>query len=825
MIFTGFSKTIDRIAPLAVVVASAMAFSTWLPPLGARAQTPAPQQAETLFNTTCVACHGAGGGGGDRAPAIADSMRLRAMPDAQISGIIRNGTPGGMPPFALSETELTQITALIRSKNQIAASTADPQQIAAGKLFFFGKGECATCHAAAGVGGSRGPDLTTIGGRSSAAEIDQALTDPTAWMGFSQGGACAGWAACAYSQWSVANVRLRDGSALRGFVRNQSEHDVQLHTFDGKIHLLTDAQYVSIERENVSYMPPIKATAEEKRNVIAYLQSLKDLPLGPLTTAPAPTQAEIAAVIRPKSGDWPSYDGTPSGNRYSALDQINTANASKLQARWTFAPGGTGLENTPTVVDGVMYVTGAQQICALDARSGRSIWCTARNAGQPVTAGGVVDPPQAPRAARAVAAGPAPGNRAFGGIANGSGPNRGAAVLGDRVYFVSDDAYMVCLNRLTGGVIWTVPITDPAYRGRYYNTAAPLVIGDLIVTGVAGGDTPLRGFVAAFKAATGELAWRLWTIPRPGEPLAKTWKGSALPTGGGGTWTTGSYDVETNTLYWAVGNPYPDYDGTERGGANLYSNSVLAIDPANGRVKWHFQFTPHDLHDWDASAPLVLADAVFRGQKRKLLLQANRNGYFYVLDRTSGKFLLGKAFVKNLTWSSGIDAKGVPILLPNNFLTDEGVITCPNVRGAANWYSTSFSPVTQLFYVSAAETCGFYRKGVGPRQFTSPLAGRQPERRFVRALNISTGEIVWEKELVGPPDANYGGVLTTAGGLAFHGETGGGFAAVDAKTGKTLWHFSNNDNWRATAMTYLVDGKQYVAIAGGNNITAFALGE
>jgi alcohol dehydrogenase (cytochrome c) len=366
---------------------------------------------------------------------------------------------------------------------------------------------------------------------------------------------------------------------------------------------------------------------------------------------------------------------------------------------------------------------------------------------------------------------------------------------------------------------------DPEFKGRYYNTAAPLVIGNLVIAGVAGGDTPLRGFLTAFDAATGKMAWRLWTIPLPGEPLAKTWVGEgALPAGGGATWTTGSYDVESNTLYWAVGNPYPDYDGTNRIGDNLYSNSVLAIEPKTGKVKWHFQFTPHDLHDWDASTPMVLADAEFQGRKRKLLLHGDRNGYFYVLDRTNGQFLLGKPFVKNITWSTGIDAKGVPILTPNNYPTAEGVVTCPNVRGATNWYSQSYNPGTNLFYLSAAETCGSYRLGGFGRPPNTGVP-RDPEKRFIRALNISTGEIVWEKEMVGPPDGNYGGVLTTGGGMLFHGESGGGFAAVDAKTGKTLWHYPINDNWRASAMSYLVDGKQYVAIAAGTNITTFALGE
>ena len=524
-------------------------------------------------------------------------------------------------------------------------------------------------------------------------------------------------------------------------------------------------------------------------------------------------------------GSWLTVGGDYDEQRFSLLDQLNETNVSKLGLAWySDIDTERGQESTPVVVDGVMYVTGAQQICALDARTGRSIWCTARNAGQPEPAGGITAPQQAPRA-QAAQAGPAPaaGGRPFGGVASGTGPSRGVAVLGDRVFFVSDDAYMVALNRLTGGVVWTQPLTDPNFKGRYYNTAAPLIVGDLIVSGVAGGDLPLRGFIVAFKANTGALAWRLWTIPLPGDPLAKTWTGRVLPSGGGGTWTTGSYDVASKTIYWAVGNPYPPTNGDDRKGDNLYSNSVLAIDPRNGKVKWHFQFTPHDLHDWDASTPLVLADTTFQGRQRKLLLHADRNGYFYVLDRTNGQFLLGKPFVKKLTWSEGLDDKGVPKLLPNNYPTEQGTYTCPNVRGATNWYAQSWNPETNLFYVSAAEDCGLYRKVGG--QYAGVRDAENPGTRLIRALNISTGEVVWEKLMEGAPDANYGGVLTTAGGLLFHGETGGAFAAVDAATGKTLWHYPTNENWRATAMSYLVDGKQYVAIAAGSNIMAFALGD
>ena len=306
------------------------------------------------------------------------------------------------------------------------------------------------------------------------------------------------------------------------------------------------------------------------------------------------------------------------------------------------------------------------------------------------------------------------------------------------------------------------------------------------------------------------------------EPAAATWKGNALETGGGATWLTGSYDAETGLLYWPTGNPFPDTDGEERIGDNLYTNCVVALDPKTGKLKWHFQFTPHDLHDWDATEPLVLVNAPFKGQERKLLLQANRNGFFYVLDRVTGEFLLGTPFVKRLTWASGIGADGRPKLLEGNKPSRAGTVTCPAVRGATNWYSTSYHPGTKLFYVMAVEDCNLYRQA-GLGGYVPYRDPKNPPEKYFRALNIETGQVVWEVPQVGAPEANYSGVLSTDGGLVFYGETGGSFAAIDAKTGKTLWHFPTGQQWKASPMTYTVKGKQYVAIAAGGNVLAFGL--
>ena len=351
------------------------------------------------------------------------------------------------------------------------------------------------------------------------------------------------------------------------------------------------------------------------------------------------------------------------------------------------------------------------------------------------------------------------------------------------------------------------------------------MVGDLVITGVSGGDQGIRGFVAAYNATTGEQLWKFYTIPNPGDtgPIADTWKGSALEEGGGATWTTGSADTDAGVLYWPVGNPHPDTDGDRRLGSNLYTNSDLALDIKTGKLLWYFQYTPHDLHDWDANQPIVLVNTRWKGQDRKLLLHANRNGFFYVLDRTNGKLLLATRMVDTLNWASGIDQKtGVPNLLPANETTVKGSVGCPAVRGATNWYSTAYSPATRLYYVMTVEDCTIYRKADdgGYGRFLDPA---HPAQKILRAFNIETGKAVWKIVLTGPVQSNYSGVLSTAGGLVFFGENSGGFAAVDARTGKYVWHFETNHAIKASPMTYTIGVMQYISIASGPNILSFAL--
>jgi PQQ-dependent dehydrogenase (methanol/ethanol family) len=731
-----------------------------------------------LFVDKCSVCHGADGGGSDRGPALAGNRRLRTRSAADISNIILHGTPGGMPAISLAEPEVSILADYVRSLNATAFEVRPEGDLAAGERFFFGEGRCSGCHTAAGAGGSRGPDLSAIAKQLTLAELEQSLTDPGARIAPGYG---------------VVRVELKNGTTIRGFARSRGSHDLQLQTFEGAIRLFDERDYTRVTTEAASLMPPLHATPDEQRNLVAWLSRLGGVTEGPMKTPVAePAASEFESLIYPKTGDWPTYHGDLSGNRYSKLGLINTANVSSLRLQWIYPIQYQPLETTPLVVDGVMYVTGPNQVFALDGRSGREIWRFTR-----------------PRTPSGTIAGDA-----------SLGAQRGAAILSNRLFFNTDNAHMLCLNRITGAVLWDVYMPENAQH--YGTTSAPLIVGDLVISGVAGGDEGIRGFIGAWKVTTGELAWRFWTVPRPGEPGSETWKGNAIDAGGGSTWFTGTYDPETGLLYWPTGNPFPDTDGADRGGDNLYTDCDLALDPKTGKLRWYFQYTPHDLHDWDAEQPLVLVNARFQGRDRKLLLHANRNGYFYVLDRTDGKLLLGKPLVKKLTWSSGLDANGRPILTPNNETTGAGVKTCPAVRGATNWYSTAFSPITGLYYVMAVEDCGMYRKAKqGGFGFLDDPA--DPGMKYLRAIDIETGAVKWEIPQVGPVERNYSGALATAGGLVFYGESSGGFAAVDAKTGTTLWHVNVSSVWKGSPMTYMVDGAQYVAIAAGSNILSFAL--
>ncbi|MBI2685927.1 MAG: PQQ-binding-like beta-propeller repeat protein [Acidobacteria bacterium] len=753
--------------------------------VGAALLAVSAQDARVLFEKNCSVCHG-GGHGTERGPNLANNRKVRGSSIADLRTVIRDGVPArGMPAFPLPAAELDALTALVRSFSAPASESHAPGDIGAGERYFFGSGGCANCHMAMGRGKAVGPDLSSIGRELTLTEIDEAVRQPGERV---------------KPGYQVAAVKLRNGSSVRGFARNRSRYNLQVQDLQGRFHLLDDTEIASTAMETGSMMPAPQCSANECRDVIAYLSSLTGVSAGKPGAAIAgeggPAFARIAA---PKPGDWPSYHGKLTGNRHSELNQINPANVKNLALQWVFPVNHNVLELTPVVADGVMYVSGPNQVFALDARAGRTLWHYQR--------------------ARSI--------ETRGDPAKGT--NRGVAILGDRVFVVTDNAHLLALHRLTGELLWETEITQGVTDKRNIgNTAAPLVVNDLVVAGVSGGDLGMRGFLDAYKASTGERVWRFWTVPQPGEPLSETWGGTALARfgGGGATWMTGTFDPETNTVFWGTGNPYPAMNGDERKGDNLYSDSVIALDAANGRLKWHYQFTPHDLYDWDAGQTPLLVNRKYRGEEKKLLIQANRNGFLYVFDRTNGKLILAEKFVDRLTWAKGIGADGRPIVVPGLEPTRDGTKVCPNVLGATNWPSMAHNPSTGLFYLMAREACGIYVKPPNWNPKPIPL---EPGRMFLRALDIETGKRVWEVPQIGPADS-WGGVLST-GGVIFFGEDSGALGAVDAKTGRDLWHIQTNasaalgdgHSWRSSPMTYMAGGKQYIAFAAGPNIMAFSL--
>ena len=502
--------------------------------------------------------------------------------------------------------------------------------------------------------------------------------------------------------------------------------------------------------------------------------------------------------------NWLTYSGGLDSQRHSPLTQISPDNARDLKLSWVFQSRSLEKhEVTPIVVDGVMYtVQSPNDVFALDAATGKTIWQFS--------------------------------HRPEDGVRTPWKVSRGLAILGDKLFLAALDAKLIALDAKTGRQLWTTPVAD--HKLQYSFTVAPIVVKDKVILGPAGGEYGIRGFLAAFDVNTGKEVWRFYTVPAPGEPGNETWRGQdGKPNdswlhGGAPIWTTGSYDPETNLTYWGTGNPGPDYNGDNRMGDNLYSASVIALDADTGKLRWHYQFSPHDEFDWDSTQVPVLADIPFRGTPRKVLMFANRNGVFYVLDRTTGEFRSGKSFVKT-NWYSGFDAKGRPIRPAESLPTPQGTLIYPGNQGGTNWYSPSFSPVTGLFYIPAWEnSSGTYRKGellvyregqgfMG----TGPGRGATSEDVFssIIAMDPRTSERRWTFRLSAPSTES--GVLTTRSNMLFAGGRDGQFVALDARDGKLLWETNLGPSVSAGPMTYMVNGKQYVSIQCGIALYTFTL--
>jgi alcohol dehydrogenase (cytochrome c) len=491
---------------------------------------------------------------------------------------------------------------------------------------------------------------------------------------------------------------------------------------------------------------------------------------------------------------WLMYSGDYSGQRHSPLTQISPANVNQLSVQWAFQTATLGkFETTPLVIDGILYVTGPNNTAwALDARTGRQIWSYRRDLPEGL-------------------------NVCCGRV------NRGFAALGNRLYMSTLDAHLLAFDMKTGAIVWDSVIDD--FKRGYTATAAPLIVKDKVLVGIAGAEYGIRGFVDAYDATTGKRAWRFWTVPAPGEKGSETWEGDSWERGGGSTWVTGTYDPALNLVYWGTGNPGPDLYGKDRDGDNLYTDAVVALDPDTGTLKWFYQFTPHDVHDWDSTHVPVIADMTVNGVPRKTLLVANRNGFFYTLDRTDGTLLVSRPFVRT-TWAEKIGTDGRPVVLAGTDPTEEGTDVCPDITGGTNWMSPAFNPKTGLMYVTAREVCATYygweQEFVQGQYYFGGAAQRVGGRGHgaLRAIDPKLAGPKWQFRYHTPSMA---GVLSTGSGVVFGGDMDGNVMAFDATSGKHLWHFQTGAAIYAAPITYLLDGRQFVLLPSGTTLFAFAL--
>jgi PQQ-dependent dehydrogenase (methanol/ethanol family) len=751
------------------------------PAMIALAQAPdAPRIADgqRLFEGSCTACHGQNGKGG-RGPDLTGKLSHGSLESEMVDNIIGGIAGTQMSAFPMPVENARAIVAYLRSLRSGGPDAPLTGNARNGEQLFFGAGGCSRCHMYRGQGGRLGPDLSRAGEARSGRELQRAILQPHRELvrGF-----------------ETVEVRLRDGSLIRGVRKNADTFSLQVMDENEKLHLFAKKDIAEVRLTGKSLMPENAASAAQADDVIAFLK-----------TAPAPSAARAAnaggiTFERLKSANkepqnWLTYWGDLRGTHYSGLSSITPANVRSLASSWAYQFGGTRVETTPLVVDGVMYVTGPRDnAAALDARSGRAIWQYARRLPTDIHANCTVM------------------------------TNRGLAILGDRLYMATLDAHLVALDSKTGNPVWDVVVDD--YKRGTSITLAPLAIDGKIIVGITAGECALTGFVDAYDAATGRRLWRTNVIPEKGDPARSTWAGNSADFGGGPTWMTGTYDADTNTLFWSTGNPSPDYDGTVRAGDNLYTCSVLALDPATGKLKWHFQFTPHDTHDWDAAETNVLADGLFDGKMRHLMLHADRNAFFYVLDRETGQFLMGKPFAKQ-NWAKGLDDRGRPVLIPNMDPTPQGTFVCPDQSGATNWASPSWDPQTKLFYLAVRESCALYTSITKEPRPGDPYTGTGQQEEpglfpgAIRAIDPQTGQVKWNFDLhQGSVGA---GVLATAGGVVFAAAKDGNLIALDARSGAELWHYQTGAEINSSPISYSVDGRQYVAIATDSALFTFAL--
>jgi alcohol dehydrogenase (cytochrome c) len=766
-----------------------------------------------LYASRCADCHGPDAKG-TRGPDLT-ALWAAGADDERVFQSIRTGVADTiMPPSPAPDDEIWAIVAYLRTVSTVAPFEIEGADIGHGRELFAEL--CANCHRVGASGGILGQDLTRIAQVRSREALTRAIREPSA-------SAAAGY--------RTVKLVTKSGERIVGIAKREDAFSIQVVDTDERLQGYRKTDLQELVHDDESLMPPFPPEQLGRRDLddlLAFLGTLRgDGPshaagevsgavadsIGRTMTGAnaiggpaAATLGDVPRVAGVTSADlldgladpsrWLTFSGDYSGRRHSPLEQITPANVHRLVPAWTFQTGtlarGRGFETTPLVHDGVLYVTGPNNYAwALDARTGRAFWEYRRELPDDLTYGAS-----------------APVNRGFG-------------ILGDRLFMVTLDAHLLALDRRTGGVVWDSELAD--YRLGYAATLAPLVVGDKVIVGISGGEYATRGFLDAYDPATGERLWRLHTIPAPGEPGSETWPNAdVMVRGGGATWMTGSYDPELDLLYWATGNPNPDYYGADRKGDNLYTNSLLAVEPDTGALRWHYQFTPHDTHDWDSNHVPVLADLRIGRTVRRTVMVANRNGFFYVLDRATGKLLLGEPFTAT-TWAREIGRDGRPVVL-----NEDGSRGClPDQWGGTNFMPPSFDPKLALFFVSARETCATFVAQapalVAGEQSTGGVVWADTEVAYgaLRAIDARTGERRWEFRY---PTPTMAGVMSTASGLVFAGDNEGNFMAFASATGEHLWRYPTGAPiWGAAAMTFMLDGRQHVLIPSGGTLLAFAL--
>ncbi|PYR14204.1 MAG: hypothetical protein DMG00_04355 [Acidobacteria bacterium] len=740
-----------------------------------------------LYRIRCSGCHGMDATG-LRGPDLT-SVMSSGITDEQLFQYVKRGVPGTeMPPTNAPDDEIWQTLAYLRTLSAPAAAANVGGDADHGERLF--QANCISCHRVNGRGGRIGPDLSRIGSSRSRAALTKEIRTASASV---QPG------------YDAVTLVTRDGRRIRGVRKNEDAFSIQIMDVNERLQGHMKSELREIIEEKGSLMPDYgvdKLPAGDFTDLLAYL-SRQRATVGAVASAPpqnSPQRITGDALVAglKDSSRWLMYGGDYGSQRHSPLMQITPENVHRLVPQWSFQTETLGrFEATPILIDGVLYVTGPNNNAwALDARTGRQIWRYRREL-----------PPT--------------------GLTYCCGPvNRGFGVLDDRLFMVTLDAHLLALDMKTGAIVWDVVLED--YKRGYAATLAPLVVKDKVIVGVAGAEYGIRGFIDAYDAQTGKQAWRFWTVPAPGEPGGNTWPGDAWKRGGGSIWVTGSYDAESNLIFFGTGNPSPDYYGDDREGDNLYTDSLVAIDASTGKLAWHYQFTPGDVHDWDATQVPVLGEVTIGGQRRKVVMFANRNGFFYTIDRLTGKVIVAKPFVTT-TWAKEVMSNGRPLLLPNNRPDERGATTCPDIPGGTNFMPPSFDPDLGLFFVTAREACATYynwkpeyKEG---ERYTGGGMQRGDNRPYgaLRAIDPATGERRWEFRF---PTPSMAGVTSTASGVVFAGDNEGNFLAFEGRTGKNLWRYQTGASiWGAAAMTYMLDGRQFVVIPSGGTLMAFALPE